>query len=214
MLYLNLSIFSLITLGQPSTWKSPWNDPKIEPMKHYDPIIYDNAYVVDTIDINNPRIISFGYPEAQSDFLFVTDSVTAKKIVNEIKSIKKWSDFEQYFKNEKNSINSCYVFMMSADFISEEFLINNVKRKRENNNFVCFTKEVTINDGIEVGSFDGHPILLGEFTQNNIQKFVLVLVNAGWLRYRCVDCNEQRYYPPAVMPYNKYVKVVFPILQK
>lgn len=183
-------------------------------MEHYYPEIYDNAYVVDTIEINTPQVISIGYPGSYSDFSFVTDSVTVVKIINELKSIKKWSDFEKYIKNENSLINSCYVYMINTDYFEEEFLLNLSKRDKKNRSIVDIRNCPVIERGKEVASFEGIPILLSKFTTTKVEKFVLLLVNAGFLRYRCMDCGDKRYYVPTVMPYNKYVKVVFPIHQK
>lgn len=189
-------------------------NPVNEVMEHYYPEIYDNAYVVDTIEIHTPQVVSIGYPGSYSDFSFVADSVTAVKIVNEVKRVKKWADFEKYFKNENSLINSCYVYMINTDYFEEEFLLNLSKRDKKNRSIVDIRNCPVIERGKEVASFEGIPILLSKFTSTKVEKFVLLLVNAGFLRYRCMDCDDKRYYVPTVMPYNKYVKVVFPILQK
>lgn len=104
--------------------------------------------------------------------------------------------------------------MINTDYFQEEFLLNLSKRDKKNRSIVDIRNCPVIERGKEVASFEGIPILLSKFTTTKVEKFVLLLVNAGFLRYRCMDCGDKRYYVPTVMPYNKYVKVVFPIHQK
>lgn len=181
-----------------------------DPMYHLDPTVYDNAYIVDTINISNPVVISYGFPGSYSIFSFVTDSVTATKIVREISKIKKWAKFEKYLKNEKSLINSCYVYLIATDYDYAELAFNCAKRRKDT--FYYFTNKTPINEKGETACIiDGVPIEIRHFSDLRTDKFILLLVNVGSITGICMDCPKEDYEVPAISPYNKYVKVVIPL---
>ena len=66
-----------------------------------------------------------------------------------------------------------------------------------------------------VGNIDGLSIVLCKFTPDNVRKFMLFLVNVGFLDMHhkwVLDGPPAKIrVPSTIMPYNKYIKIVYPV---
>ena len=205
-----LLIFIVSVIGSCSSTKSLFSKEYL--MTHNDTTVYDNVYLVDTIEIPNPQVISFGCPGDYTDYSFLADSAIVMRIIDEFQNLHTWSDCLKYLKNENSLINSCYVYWISNfyDTHDEGTIISGMRRNRWISVILkpFFEERITI-----VGDFDGHPIWLCRFP-NDVQKFILLLANVGHLKKQnsCLDCFRDKYsMPPTIMPYNKYIKIVYPV---
>ena len=205
-----LLIFIVSIIGACSSTKSLYSKEYL--MTHNDTTVYDNVYLVDTIEIPNPRVISLYPLWGKSEYSFVADSALAMKIVEEMQRLHTWSDFFKYLKNSNSLINSCYVYWISNfyDTHDEGTIISGMRRNR----WISVILKPFFEERIKiVGDFDGHPIWLCRFP-NDVQKFILLLANVGHLKKQnsCLDCFRDKYsMPPTIMPYNKYIKIVYPV---
>ena len=89
-----LLIFIVSVIGSCSSTKSLFSKEYL--MTHNDTTVYDNVYLVDTIEIPNPRVISLYPLWGKSEYSFVADSALAMKIVEEMQRLHTWSDFFKY----------------------------------------------------------------------------------------------------------------------
>ena len=89
-----LLIFIVSIIGACSSTKSLYSKEYL--MTHNDTTVYDNVYLVDTIEIPNPRVISLYPLWGKSEYSFVADSALAMKIVEEMQRLHTWSDFFKY----------------------------------------------------------------------------------------------------------------------
>ena len=89
-----LLIFIVSVIGSCSSTKSLFSKEYL--MTHNDTTVYDNVYLVDTIEIPNPRVISFGCPGDYTDYSFLADSAIVMRIIDEFQNLHTWSDCLNY----------------------------------------------------------------------------------------------------------------------
>lgn len=209
-----LLIFIVSVIGSCSSTKSLYSKEYL--MTHNDTTVYDNVYLVDTIEIPNPRVISLYPLWGKSEYSFVADSALAMKIVEEMQRLHTWSDFFKYLKNSNSLINSCYVYWIPNDYSNGELYVLMGRNKKKGRKFISLVLSPSFEEEFTpVGNIDGQSIVLCKFTPDNVRKFMLFLVNVGFLDMHhkwVLDGPPAKIrVPSTIMPYNKYIKIVYPV---